>query len=437
MISTEINSNDSIVRFDQIVGQQGDQEYRSPQDVVIVQDQNQPQNSQILEIGQQILDPEQLKLKEKERMERIINIPNTIKRSLSTINEVPDQSISISPPAVHYNRKDFEDEMEEQHQKQGSQELNQQRKLKKRSKKKKKKQQQTSDFHQYFSIKGLEDPRVDCNWKLLFSYFTLIILSNIILQTLEVIRYSQSICKLEGLDNLFVYLNQLLYVFGKIGILSLNYQEFTNTSSTKPKIPLLNSTLFSSIFIVLQLPLYVFDFVLCQSRSDLFTLNQSLFLLNCLDWFIISVMSVIILLHSIIKITLKPKTWKKLKYQSIHKKQEITIILQLLVTFTQSTSTFLPAMIMENFYIFFSLLTSVYLSIRKFYFHKDPFLIRHELLNNEPTCVNQDENFHNQEKSEKLLYNCSFNIKKRIKHSPLSSFSSIQLTKTNTISRKE
>ncbi|CAD8085302.1 unnamed protein product [Paramecium primaurelia] len=223
MISTEINSNDAIVRYDQIIGQQQDHEYRSPQDVLSVQDQIQPQQTSFSEISDQQLDQEQLKLKEKERMERIINIPNTIKRSLSTINEVPDQSISISSQIDDRKQNDFEDEMEKQNQKLGSYKSNQQQKSKKKSKKKKKKKQQSNNSHQLYSIQGLEyqqnmnitlyfrDPRIDCNWKLLFSYFTLIILSNVILQTMEVIRYSSSICKLEGLDNLFVYLNQLLY----------------------------------------------------------------------------------------------------------------------------------------------------------------------------------------------------------------------------------
>lgn len=72
------------------------------------------------------------------------------------------------------------------------------------------------------------------------------------------------------------------------------------------------------------MPLYVFDFILCQPRSELFTLNHSLLILNCLDWFIISVTTMIILLHSIIKITLKKRTWKKLKYlSSIHKNRKL------------------------------------------------------------------------------------------------------------------
>ncbi|CAD8094239.1 unnamed protein product [Paramecium sonneborni] len=453
MISTEINSNDAIVRFDQIVVHKGDQENRNPQDVLAHQDQIQAQKTQIYEISHQSLDDEQLKIKEKLRIERIVNIPNTIKRQLPTIDEVPDQSISISPKLSDLKQKDFLYEFEEQNQELSLKRSNQQKQQKKKCKKKKKKQHNTLNSHQFFHFPHLEyqqnmnivlyfrDPRIDCNWKLLFSYFALIISSNLILQTLEVTRYSFSDCKLQGLDNVFVYLNQLLYLFGKIGILSLNYQEFTNTSSTKSNIPLLNNSLFSSIFTVLSMPLYVYDFILCQPRNKLFTLNSSLLILNYLDWFIISIMAIVIILHSIIKISIKKKTWKRLKNLLKYFYYILLFfvhILQVLVTFTQSTSYFLPAMLMESLYIYFSFFTTVYLSIRKFFFNKEPFLIKNELLQNQTSQMNKKDKFNNEMNSQKLLNNCSNNLKERMKSSQFSSSSpSIQSIQTNIISRKE
>lgn len=78
--------------------------------------------------------------------------------------------------------------------------------------------------------------------------------------------------------------------------------------------PLFNTVMFSSIFIVLAMPLYVFDFVQCLPRNTLFTLNDSLSILNFIDWGIIGILVILFIFHFILKISLKKKTWKKLKY---------------------------------------------------------------------------------------------------------------------------
>jgi hypothetical protein len=48
-------------------------------------------------------------------------------------------------------------------------------------------------------------------------------------------------------------------------------------------------------------------------------------------------------------------------------------------------------MIMENFYLLFSILTMIYLSICKFCCHKEPFDFTHVPLNNEPIILIVDE----------------------------------------------
>lgn len=161
--------------------------------------------------------------------------------------------------------------------------------------------------------KYYNDKRVDCSWKLLFIYFTMLILINIILNIIETVRYSGSPCKLKGIDNTFIYVNQTLYIFCKIGILSLIYQEFTHTLPTKSKLPLIHTTLFSSIFPVLSMPLYVHDFIECIPRSHVFDLEQSITILSFLDWCLIAIFSIVIILNVCLKITLQRRTWKTLK----------------------------------------------------------------------------------------------------------------------------
>ncbi|CAD8141405.1 unnamed protein product [Paramecium pentaurelia] len=462
MIITEINSKDPIVNIDYHDQQSDEIENKSPNEFIVVEVEKRQEQSELQEIYEEQLDKQQLKLKEMERQERIKKIPITLKRQLSTINELSDQSINNScSPQIdmdhHHTKKqqkDFLFQIQEENKQTEPRQVDKQKQQKKKFKKKKKKKQlsreltqsslpipeikyqQNMNFKFYF-----KDQRIDCSWKLLFSYFTIIILSNITLQTIEIIRYSQSVCKLMGIDNMFVYANQLFYILGKIGLLSLNYQEFTNTLPTKSKIPLFNAVIFSSIFVVLSMPLYVFDFVLCQPRNRLITLQESLHILRFFDWGVISVLAIIIIMHSCLKITMKKKTWKTLKkfLKVIYYLLLLLVhILQVLVTVTQSFQSYLPAMIMENFYLCFSIFAMIYLSIRKYCFHLEPFQFTHQKLQNEPMILIQDEKINNWGQEEKFLDNDSIKLSKRIKLSPTSSqFNSLQITQIGFLAKKD
>ena len=46
-------------------------------------------------------------------------------------------------------------------------------------------------------------------------------LGNIAANLFEVIRYVGSNCELDGIYNIMIYLNQMFYVFGKFGSVSL------------------------------------------------------------------------------------------------------------------------------------------------------------------------------------------------------------------------
>ncbi|CAK58621.1 unnamed protein product (macronuclear) [Paramecium tetraurelia] len=463
MITTEINSKDPIANMSLNENQVEDRENKSPNEFIVVEVEKQQEQSALQEIYEEQLDKQQLKLKEMERLERIKKIPITLKRQLSTINELSDQSInnSYSPQidVEHHQpkilNKDILFQILEEKNKQAEQiQVDKQKQQKKKLKKKKKKKQlsrqqtQTSlpipeiKYQQNINFKYYYgDKRIDCSWKLLFSYFTIIILSNITLQTIEIIRYSESVCKLKGMENVFIYANQLFYILGKIGLLSLNYQEFTNTLPNKSKIPLFNSVVFSSVFVVLSMPLYVFDFVSCQPRSKLITLQESLQILNFFDWGMIAVLAIIIIMHSCLKISLKKKTWKKLKkfLKVIYYLLLLLVhLLQVLVTATQNFKPFMPAMIMENFYLCFSLLAMIYLSIRKFCFHQEPFQFTHQKLSNEPVILISDEKLNNWGQEEKFSDNDSVKQSKRAKLSPSTSqFNSQQIPNTNFLPQKD
>ncbi|CAD8059138.1 unnamed protein product [Paramecium sonneborni] len=466
MITTEINSKDPIVDIDQNEQQEEDRENKSPNELIVIQVQKQQEQQEI-----QQFDKYQLKKKEMERLERIKKIPITLKRQLSTINELSDQSINNScSPQIdvdhHKSKKSNKDvrinsakqflfQIQEENKQTEPIQIDKQKQQKKKFKKKKKKKQKTSNqltqsslplheikYQQNMNFKYyFRDQRIDCSWKLLFTYFTIIIFSNIILQTIEIIRYSQSVCKLEGIENIFIYANQLFYILGKIGLLSLNYQEFTNTLPTKSKIPLFNLVIFSSIFVVLSMPLYVFDFVLCQPRNKFITLQESLQILNYFDWGMISVLSIIILMHSCLKIQMKKRTWKTLKkfLKVIYYLLLILVhLLQILVTVTQTFTSFLPAMIMENFYLCFSILAMIYLSIRKFYFHLEPFQFTHQKLTNEPMILISDDKISNWAQDDKFFQNDSIKLSKRAKLSPSTSqLNSLQITQTNFLAKKD
>ncbi|CAK88346.1 unnamed protein product (macronuclear) [Paramecium tetraurelia] len=477
MITTEINSNDPIVDIDPHDQQSDDRENKvkhlikqSPNEFIVVEVEKRQEQSELQEIYEEQLDIQQLKLKEIERQERIKKIPITLKRQLSTINELSDQSINNScSPQIdvdhHHSKKQNKDvrinttkqflfQIQEENKQTEPRQVDKQKQQKKKFKKKKKKKQLTREltqvslpipemkYQQNMNFKYYyRDQRIDCSWKLLFSYFTIIILSNITLHTIEMVRYSQSVCKLEGIDNLFIYANQLFYILGKIGLLSLNYQEFTNTLPTKSKIPLFNSVIFSSIFVVLSMPLYVFDFVLCQPRSRLITLQESLQILNFFDWGVISVLGVVILMHSCLKISMKKKTWKTLKkfLMVIYYLLLLLVhLLQVLVTVTQSFNSYLPAMIMENFYLCFSIIAMIYLSMRKFCFHSEPFQFAQQKLPNDPMILISDEKLNNWGQEEKFFDGDSIKLSKRTKLSPSSSqFNSLQITQIGFLAKKD
>ncbi|CAD8136939.1 unnamed protein product [Paramecium octaurelia] len=462
MITTEINSNDPIVNIDPHDQQSDDIENKSPNEFIVVEVEKRQEQSELQEIYEEQLDIQQLKQKEMERQERIKKIPITLKRQLSTINELSDQSINNScSPQIdvdhHHSKKqnkDFLFQIQEENKQTEPRQVDKQKQQKKKFKKKKKKKQLTREltqislpipeikYQQNMNFKYYyRDQRIDCSWKLLFSYFTIIILSNITLHTIEIVRYSQSVCKLKGIDNLFIYANQLFYILGKIGLLSLNYQEFTNTLPTKSKIPLLNSVIFSSIFVVLSMPLYVFDFVLCQPRSRLITLQESLQILNFFDWGVISVLGVIILMHSCLKISMKKKTWKTLKkfLKVIYYLLLLLVhLLQVLVTVTQSFQSYLPAMLMENFYLCFSIIAMIYLTMRKFCFHIEPFQFTQQKLSNDPMILISDEKLNNWGQEEKFFDGDSIKLSKRTKLSPSSSqFNSLQITQIGFLAKKD
>ncbi|CAK59568.1 unnamed protein product (macronuclear) [Paramecium tetraurelia] len=217
------------------------------------------------------------------------------------------------------------------------------------------------------------DKSIDCRWKLLFTYYIIIIGTNITLNLIELIRYQQSFCRLQGLDHSLIYINQIAYIACKVGILNIIYQEFTNTLPIKVKVPLLNQVVFSCIFPILSMPLYIFDFVQCQYRIKIFTLDQSLKLLNLIDWLILSLFILIIIIQSCCRIQISSQALQKVM-QELHIQQEIheDSLLHFL-NYWQSFENIMPAMIMENYYFIFSVVLMCYLSIQKYFFHKIPF----------------------------------------------------------------
>ncbi|CAD8144249.1 unnamed protein product [Paramecium octaurelia] len=146
-------------------------------------------------------------------------------------------------------------------------------------------------------------------------------------------------------------------------------------------------------------------------------------------------------MHSCLKISLKKKTWKKLKkfLKVIYYLLLLFVhLLQVLVTATQNFKPYLPAMIMENFYLCFSLLAMAYLSIRKFCFHQEPFQFTHQKLSNEPIILISDEKLNNWGQEEKFLDADSLKLSKRAKISPSTSqFNSQQIASTNFLPQKD
>ncbi|TNV73910.1 hypothetical protein FGO68_gene9032 [Halteria grandinella] len=72
------------------------------------------------------------------------------------------------------------------------------------------------------------------------------------------------------------------------------------------------------------MPLYIYDFVQCQYRIEVFTLDQSLNILNLIDWLLLSIIVIIIiclLLQNIQRYLFKFKEVKNIgywKFQCLH-----------------------------------------------------------------------------------------------------------------------
>ncbi|KAM3141773.1 hypothetical protein pb186bvf_006095 [Paramecium bursaria] len=319
---------------------------QSPKDELVLEIQNnEEEQTDLQKISEEQQNEQMLKETEIQRQLHIKKIQLKIKRQLSTILEISGQQSDISqspqPKSVPPIPK---------------------------QKIRKNRYRSSFDLKRYY-----RDGRIDLSWKLLFSYFTLLIICNIILNIIELIRYQYSLCRLYNIDNTVIFVNQIFYIFGKIGIISLLYQEFTHTLPTQSKIPLLHPVLFNAIFPVVSMPLYVFDFIKCEQRS-LFTLRQSIETIKLLDYFLFIIVFLVIVMNTtkMFQNTTIKRLNKviKLLYKIILAFFQITA---LVIYLSQPHDQFLPALILENFYFLFTIATLIYLSILKFCFNKQPF----------------------------------------------------------------
>ncbi|CAD8091032.1 unnamed protein product [Paramecium primaurelia] len=331
------------------------------------QTQSETQLDQILE--EQMFN-EKLKQCEQKRIEKLQRIPKEFQDRLPTIREIAD--ISNSQLHITQNQKEYTEQsntlVQNDNQKM--------KKVKQRTQKKNKFEQQLMYYSSINISQYYVDKSIDCRWKLLFTYYIIIIGTNITLNLIELIRYQQSFCRLQGLDHSLIYINQIAYIACKVGILNIIYQEFTNTLPIKVKVPLLNQVVFSCIFPILSMPLYIFDFVQCQYRIKIFTLDQSLKLLNLIDWLILSLLILIIIIQSCCRIQISSQVLQKvMKYMKIAYYISLIIVhcISIIMVIGQSFDNIMPAMIMENYYFIFSVVLMCYLSIQKYFFHKIPF----------------------------------------------------------------
>ncbi|CAD8136935.1 unnamed protein product [Paramecium octaurelia] len=146
-------------------------------------------------------------------------------------------------------------------------------------------------------------------------------------------------------------------------------------------------------------------------------------------------------MHSCLKISMKKKTWKTLKkfLKVIYYLLLLLVhLLQVLVTVTQSFQSYLPAMLMENFYLCFSIIAMIYLTMRKFCFHIEPFQFTQQKLSNDPMILISDEKLNNWGQEEKFFDGDSIKLSKRTKLSPSSSqFNSLQITQIGFLAKKD
>ncbi|CAD8119456.1 unnamed protein product [Paramecium sonneborni] len=368
--------NNEIISFEN-VAQKTSPENETFVELEFQQTQYETQLDQILE-EQRF--SEKLKQCEQKRIEKLQRIPQEFEYRLPTIREI----IDISNSQLHqtHNIPEQDEQCKSQVQK-NNQKL---KKLKQRTKDWSKFEQQLIYYSSLNISQYYTDKSIDCRWKLLFTYYIIIIGTNITLNLIELIRYQQSFCKLEGLDHTLIYINQIAYIACKVGILNIIYQEFTNTLPIKVKVPLLNSVVFSCIFPILSMPLYIFDFVECEYRIKIFTLDQSLKLLNLIDWLILSILILIIIIQSCFQIQISSQAIQKaMKYIKIAYYILLIIVhcISIIMVIGQSFDNFMPAMIMENYYFIFSVLLMCYLSVQKYLFHQIPFQQNCQNLDNE------------------------------------------------------
>ncbi|CAD8104968.1 unnamed protein product [Paramecium sonneborni] len=323
---------------------------------------------------------EKLKQCEQKRIEKLQRIPQEFQDRLPTIREIID--ISNSQLYEIHNLQEQTEQCKSLVQN-NDQRL---KKLKSRTQDQSKFEQQLIYYSSVNISEYFNDKSIDCRWKLLFTYYIIIIGTNITLNLIELIRYQQSFCKLYGLDHSLIYINQIAYIACKVGILNIIYQEFTNTLPIKVKVPLLNTVVFSCIFPILSMPLYIFDFVQCEYRIKIFTLDQSLKILNLIDWLILSILILIIVIQTCCKIQISSQAIQKvMKYMTIAYYISLIIVhcISIIMVIGQSFDNIMPAMIMENYYFLFSVILMCYLSIQKYIFHKIPFQKNSQTLEND------------------------------------------------------
>ena len=114
-------------------------------------------------------------------------------------------------------------------------------------------------------------------------------------------------------SNLLIYINLMVAVVGKIGVVNLSNLEIIGINPINLKITFLVDTLLIGTFPVLLMPLYTFNSGSCEELSSIYNIEASYSILQAMGGISIFLFLVVILISYCTRCTITNQSHKKLR----------------------------------------------------------------------------------------------------------------------------
>ena len=203
--------------------------------------------------------------------------------------------------------------------------------------------------------------------KLFLLFVMLSFFTSFLLSSLEIDYYINSSCD-DSYSRLSVYFNFFLTICFKLALLNFVNLEVFHTMPLDFKIPFLVPILWFGVFPVMQMPQYVFDYLACVPRGNVFTIKNAYELCNVYSIFFLVLIGMFTLIAAATTTCVIPnrvlKQMRNFGYIIIGLTLLATNLISIILSLSQ-INYMVPSMFIENIIYWFLIATSFYCYFRK------------------------------------------------------------------------